>query len=214
MTGYFSYSTEGDISEVVTWNVTDPNIAVISEGAGGSLVSGGTAAYGATTAVAMSQGITSNTVNISAINTLAGPAIDVLDVTNGDGAGKLYVNSPSVAYLDSIGGSDSSGVFAETTPVGDFYVYTWEQANTLCDTYNAQRLAGRTNWRLPEASELQELQGTYSNLFNARGWPVNLLYWSNSLVGSGPNHYLVSLLLELTSGNNFDAYYTSCTSEP
>ncbi|WP_229626497.1 Ig-like domain-containing protein, partial [Vibrio parahaemolyticus] len=212
VTGYFSDSTEGDISEVVTWNVTDPNIAVISEGAGGSLVSGGTAAYGATTAVAMSQGITSNTVNISAINTLAGPAIDVLDVTNGDGTGKLYVNSPSVAYLDSIGGSDSSDVFAETTPVGDFYVYTWEQANTLCDTYNAQRLAGRTNWRLPEASELQELQGTYSNLFNARGWPVNLLYWSNSLVGSGPNHYLVSLLLELTSGNNFTAYYASCTS--
>lgn len=104
------------------------------------------AGYGVTTAVA-----TSNTVNISAINTLAGPVIDVVDVTNGDGTGQLYVNSPSVTYLDSIGGYDSSDVFAKTTPVGDFYLYTWEQANILCDTYNEQGLAGRTNWRLPES---------------------------------------------------------------
>ncbi|HHC6579568.1 TPA: Ig-like domain-containing protein [Vibrio parahaemolyticus] len=214
VTGYFSDSTEGDISEVVTWNVTDPTIAVISEGAGGSLVSGGTAGYGVTTAVAMSQGISSNTVNISAINTLAGPVIDVFDVTNGDGTGQLYVNSPSVAYLDSIGGSDSSDVFAETTPVGDFYLYTWEQANILCDTYNAQGLAGRTNWRLPESIELEELQSTYSNLYDVRGWPVNSFYWSNTLVGSGPNHFLVSLKLDSTTGNNFTAYYASCTSEP
>ncbi|MDV5047202.1 Ig-like domain-containing protein, partial [Vibrio diabolicus] len=214
VTGYFSDSTEGDISEVVTWNVTDPTIAVISEGAGGSLVSGGTAGYGVTTAVAMSQGITSNTVNISAINTLAGPVIDVFDVTNGDGTGQLYVNSPSVAYLDSIGGSDSSDVFAETTPVGDFYLYTWEQANILCDTYNAQGLAGRTNWRLPESSELEELQSTYSDLYDVRGWPVNSFYWSNTLVASGPNHFLVSLRQDVTTGNNFTAYYASCTSEP
>ncbi|HAV1327606.1 TPA: DUF1566 domain-containing protein [Vibrio parahaemolyticus] len=98
-------------------------------------------------------------------------------------------------------------------PVGDFYLYTWEQANILCDTYNAQRLAGRTNWRLPESIELEELQSTYSNLYDVRGGPVNSFYWSNTLVGSGPNHFLVSLKLDSTTGNNFTAYYASCTSE-
>ncbi|MBD1574854.1 hypothetical protein HC725_16640, partial [Vibrio sp. S17_S38] len=56
---------------------------------------------GNTTLTATKDGVTSNTVNVNVCSSLASTCIDIFDT----GSGKLFTNSPSVAYLDSIGGS-------------------------------------------------------------------------------------------------------------
>ncbi|MBD1574844.1 hypothetical protein HC725_16510, partial [Vibrio sp. S17_S38] len=88
---------ERDVSDSVTWEIVgDPTIASISVS---GLVTGNT--KGATELTASKDGITSNTVNVNVCSSLAGTCIDIFDT----GSGKLFTNSPSVAYLDSIGGS-------------------------------------------------------------------------------------------------------------
>ncbi|CAK2116412.1 hypothetical protein VCRA2110O177_420003 [Vibrio crassostreae] len=122
---------------------------------------------------------------------LAGACIDLFDV----GGGKLFTNSPSVAYLDSIGGSSNDGSYTEKGtlgPAGDFYKFDGVQSNNLCVvTYNANSVGGRTNWRPPTIDELIELHGTYSNenpsntMYTARGWPLTFPSWSGTVSDRG-----------------------------
>ncbi|HAS6097693.1 TPA: DUF1566 domain-containing protein, partial [Vibrio vulnificus] len=144
---------------------------------------------------------------------LAGTCIDIFDT----GGGKLFTNSPSVAYLDSIGGSATDGIYTENGtygPSGDFYLFNWTNANALCTTYNTLSLGGRTNWRLATRDELKvELYDASGNMFTARGWPTYYRYWSATPVGSG--YYFVSLYY----GNVVSDYpsvtvYASCVSNP
>ncbi|HBH7899968.1 TPA: DUF1566 domain-containing protein, partial [Vibrio parahaemolyticus] len=145
--------------------------------------------------------------------TLAGACIDIFDT----GTGKLFTNSPSVAYLDSIGGSATDGIYTESGtygPSGSFYLFNWTNANVLCTTYNTLSLGGRTNWRLATRDELKvELYDASGNMFTARGWPTNVLYWSATPVGS--RYYDVGL----TIGYVYSDYpsltlYASCVSNP
>ncbi|AYV25014.1 hypothetical protein L1D61_25900 [Vibrio mediterranei] len=69
---------------------------------------------------------------------LATKCIDIFDT----GGGKLFTNSPSVAYLDSIGGSAVNGRYTESgsyAPAGDVYQFNWYNVNELCVTYNTKR---------------------------------------------------------------------------
>ncbi|MCR9655263.1 DUF1566 domain-containing protein, partial [Vibrio parahaemolyticus] len=211
----YSDSSTDDVTNQVSWNVDDTTIAVISAssgGTGGGVVSNGTASDGTTTATASLTGVTSNTVNIAACNTLAGPCIDTFDT----GGGKLFTNSPSKAYLDSVGGSPNDGTYLEygiSGSSGEFYLFNWNHVNDLCDTYSTNALAGRTNWRMPTKSELKsELYDTYGNMFTARGWPANVSYFSSTAFGS--NYFDVSL----ANGNVYsnppgNGHYASCVSE-
>ncbi|MEZ8619199.1 DUF1566 domain-containing protein, partial [Vibrio splendidus] len=166
------------------------------------------------TLTATKDGITSNTVDVNVCSNLAGLCIDIFDT----GSGKLFTNSPSVAYLDSIGGSTTNTTYTENGtygPVGDFYLFDWNNANALCDTYNTHSLDGRTNWRLATRYELKtELYDDASgNMFTARGWPINYNYWSATPDGSG--YYYVSLY----HGGVFSSvpsptFYASCVSNP
>lgn len=93
-----------------------------------------------------------------------------------------------MAYLDSIGGSATNGIFTENGtygPSGNFYLFNWTNANALCTTYNTLSLGGRTNWRLATRDELKgELYDIFGNMFTARGWPTRNLYWSATPDGS------------------------------
>ncbi|EKK9975561.1 Ig-like domain-containing protein [Vibrio parahaemolyticus] len=211
--GTYNDSTKYDLTNNVVWSVEDSDIVNISES---GLVTKGTKSNGVTTAWANFNGIESNRITINACNTFAGPCIDVFDFTN---RGKLYTSSPSVAYLDSIGGSLSSGQILNiglNGPKGNFYLFTWNEANLLCDKYNEVNLAGRSNWRLPSSDELQgELYGTYGNMFTFRGWPTeSWFYWSST--SDGINYYKgVYLNVNDTGASSIDAKtYVSCTSEP
>ncbi|WP_157367493.1 Lcl domain-containing protein, partial [Vibrio coralliirubri] len=142
---------------------------------------------------------------------LAGPCIDIFDT----GSGKLFTNSPSVAYLDSIGGSAANGTDTENGtygPAGVFYLFDWTNANALCPTYNTLSLGGRTNWRLATRDELQtELYGVYADMFTARGWPTSYSYWSATPDGS--YYYIVSVLNGLTFSYDPSLMgYASCVS--
>ncbi len=144
---------------------------------------------------------------------LAEACIDLFDT----GTGKLFANSPSEPYLDSIGGSATNGIYTENGtngPAGKFYTFDWDNANLLCDTYNAQNLGGRTNWRLATRDELKvELYGASGNMFTARGWPTLSSYWSATPDGSNYNTVSISW------GNVYSYYptvtsYASCVSNP
>ena len=152
-------------------------------------------------------------VTVTVCSSLAGACIDIFNT----GSGKLFTNSPSVAYLDSIGGSAADGTYTETGtygPAGNFYLFGWNHANTLCNTYNTNSIGGRTNWRLATKDELRvELFDIYNNMFNARGWPTTSPYWLVTPFGSS---YYTVRLSNGHVGSNTPVYttYASCVSEP
>ncbi|HHY0333557.1 TPA: DUF1566 domain-containing protein, partial [Vibrio cholerae] len=168
---------------------------------------------GNTTLTATKDGVTSNTVDVNVCADLAGTCIDIFDT----GTGKLFTNSPSEAYLDSIGGSATDGSYTENGtygPSGNFYLFNWTNANALCTTYNTLSLGGRRNWRLATRDELKvELYDASGNMFTARGWPTSNNYWSATPDGS--SYYSVALY----DGYVYSSYpsytdYASCVSNP
>ncbi|KAA8596182.1 hypothetical protein F0Z19_5063 [Vibrio cyclitrophicus] len=143
---------------------------------------------------------------------LADACLDLFDTGNG----KLFTNTPSVAYLNSIDGSEATnGIYNEFAgPVGGFYLFNWNNANTLCDTYNTNSLGGRTNWGLATLDELQiELFKVYGSMSTARGWPSRN-YWT-MLSDGAESYFNVDLLLgtDFTLNKN-EVAYTSCVSNP
>ncbi|MFS1443875.1 MULTISPECIES: DUF1566 domain-containing protein [unclassified Vibrio] len=209
-TAKYDNNTESDVSDSVTWEVVgDPTIASVSAS---GIITGNV--LGDTELTASKDGITSTTVNVTVYN-LAGPYIDTFDT----GSGKLFTNSPSVAYLDSIDNSATTdGTFTEIDmdgPAGDFYQFTWANVETPCNIYNTNSIGGRTNWRLPSRDELEmELFDVYDNMFTERGWPTTSRYWSTTPDGSFA-YFAVSLIDGVVSGNLQGATnYVSCVSNP
>jgi hypothetical protein len=195
----------------VTWTPVDTNIATVTSTGSLSGVD-----VGITTLTAAKDSITSNTVNVDVCSSLASTCIDVFDTVSG----KLFTNSPSVAYLDSLAVVFSNaGTYADGGlfgPAGFFYLFDWNHANALCGIYNAQSLGGRTNWELPEASELVDLHVDIGNMFDARGWPAGNFYWSATAGLFGPlsvrlNDGFASVLGD---GPTVGTMYVSCVSDP
>ena len=156
---------------------------------------------------------------------LAGTCIDIFDT----GRGKLFTNSPSKPYLDSIGGSAATngtkyqdGTYGSFTygPVGEFYLFNWTNANTLCTTYNTLSLGGRTNWRLPTKDEVKvELYDVFRNMFTRRGWPTRVPYWSvtpSRYQRIYPDRHGAVTLSAGKSANSPSRYtfYAGCVSNP
>ncbi|ASI93362.1 Ig-like domain-containing protein [Vibrio mediterranei] len=207
-TATYSDMTLSDISSLVTWTLVDTSYATVTSGGLLSAVE-----VGNTTLTASIDGVTSNTMNVTVCANLAGVCIDIFDTGNG----KLITNSPSVSYLDSIGGVATNGVYREgggTGPVGDFYEFNWFNADALCASYNINGIGGRTNWRLATKDELDGLYSALGNMSNARGWATWFYFWSATADGS---RYFVK---SLTNGRS-DSYnpsnstrYASCISEP
>ncbi|MFV8458484.1 DUF1566 domain-containing protein [Vibrio owensii] len=126
----------------------------------------------------------------------------------------MFTSSPSVAYLDSIGGSSTNGTSTETSdPVGDFYTFDWPNANTLCATYSTQSLAGRNNWRLPSAQELQT-ELVDRSIAVLRSWPLGIgPYWTMTPLGS--SYYFIDLESGFSEPTTQQTWlYVSCVSEP
>ncbi len=205
LTATYSDDTSSDVSNSVTWMVLDTATATVTPT---GILSG--VEIGNTTVIATLDGITSNTVNVDVCNELACETIDIFDTGNG----KLFTNSPSVAYLNSIGGSGNNirSEIETFGPVGDFYQFDWDNANTLCITYSSQNIGGRNNWRLPTKDELYvELFNTYGNMFIARGWPTTYYYWSATAEGVG--YYGVTLNNGIVNNlNPIGTTYASCVS--
>ncbi|MCR9801393.1 DUF1566 domain-containing protein [Vibrio parahaemolyticus] len=157
--------------------------------------------------------MTSNTVDVNVCADLSGACIDIFDT----GTGKLFTNSPSEAYLDSIGGSATDGILNENGtygPSGNFYLFNWTNANALCTTYNTLSLGGRTNWRLATRDELKgELYDIFGNMFTARGWPTRRNYWSATPDAS---NYSSVYLSDGDVGSSTPGFtsYASCVSNP
>ncbi|MCU8278263.1 Ig-like domain-containing protein, partial [Vibrio vulnificus] len=206
-TATFSDATSSDVSNSVTWTSIDTATATVSSAGLLSAVE-----VGNTTLTATKDGVTSNTVDVNVCD-LAGTCIDIFDT----GSGKLFTSSPSVAYLDSIGGSATNGTYTEGGaygPSGDFYRFAWTNANALCTTYNTLSLGGRTNWRLATRDELKtELYDVSGNMFTARGWPTVYYYWSAT------SDVLYYYSVNLNNGDVVSLYpstirYASCVSNP
>ncbi|MFA0247906.1 Ig-like domain-containing protein [Vibrio sp. 10N.261.45.A4] len=209
-TATYSDTTSSDVSDSVTWTSDDLSTATVTPTGFLSGVN-----VGQTTITAIKDGVTSNTVSVDVYTcTLTGAScIDIFDT----GSGKLFTNSPSKIALHSIGGSVNNGFTQEigtSGPAGDFFWFTWENASRLCAIYGNESLAGRTNWRLATKNELKlELFNTYGNMFNARGWPVRLSYWSSTSRGPG---FLNASLKNGNEGASMgeEELYASCVSVP
>lgn len=204
----YSDGTLSSNASSVTWTPNDSSIVTV---ASTGLLTG--VEMGSTTMTASKGDITSNTVNVD-VCSLEGKCIDVFDT----GGGKLFTSSPSVAYLDTLGASANNGIFSETGtygPVGDFYTFSRDQANTLCATYNTNSIGERTNWRLATRGELKaELYDVFGNMFRTRGWPTVNFYW---LMTAGNSSYDLILLyygFDINIINPNYAGYVSCVSEP
>ncbi|MGU5578751.1 Ig-like domain-containing protein [Aeromonas caviae] len=201
----YSDNTSSDLTNSVTWMPIDTATTTVTSS---GLLSG--VDVGTTTLTAAKDGIISNVVNVNICANLAGACLDIFDA----GGGKLFTNSPSVPYLDSIGGSATNGTISNIGFVGNFYLFNWANANALCNTYNAQNIGGRNNWRLPTQDELKvELYDTFGNMTTARGWSNRTFHWSTT-----PNGAL-NIVVSLTSGVSSSypprqAYYASCVSNP
>ncbi|WP_273979565.1 Ig-like domain-containing protein, partial [Vibrio parahaemolyticus] len=209
-TATFSDATFSDVSNSVTWTPIDTATATVSSAGLLSAVE-----VGNTTLTATKDGVTSNTVDVNVCADLAGPCIDIFDT----GTGKLFTNSPSRAYLDSIGGSPTSGTHTENGVHGPsggvFYKFSRSNYDELCNTYNSHSLGGRTNWRLGTKDELNlELYNTFGNMYAARGWPTYVLYWTSSTDKYG-DRYSVRLYdgnVQVSHPNN--THFGSCVSNP
>ncbi|EHV9838144.1 DUF1566 domain-containing protein, partial [Vibrio vulnificus] len=161
---------------------------------------------------AIFDGFTSNTVDVEvyACRSTGTSCVDLFD----SGSGTLFTNTPSKAFLDSIGGSANDGFTQELRTSGDFYLFDWNKADLLCDTYNTNNIAGRTNWRLATKNELRGLFNANGNMFTARGWATRINYWTSTALGPGYYNY------SLTNGNSGltmpgdDTLYASCVSVP
>ncbi|EEX36176.1 surface protein [Vibrio metschnikovii] len=141
---------------------------------------------------------------------LTGPCIDIFNT----GSGKLFTNSPSVAFFNSIGGSQDVDAIINNDIGGNFYTFTWYRARDLCVSYNTNIIGGRTNWRLPTVDELKsELFNVFGNMTSARGWPVSTPYWTTLSVAD--NYYHVNLADGYSGDMSpINSFYTSCVSEP
>ncbi|MBQ4889719.1 DUF1566 domain-containing protein [Shewanella sp. MMG014] len=116
--------------------------------------------------------------DLSVPDRLSGECIDIFDTQ-----GKWFTSSPSVAYLDSIGGSPTNDVRGEDGrygPPGDFYEFDWWNATTLCHTYNHNYVGGRANWRLPTRDELEAMWATHGKMYDARDWPTINSSWTST----------------------------------
>ncbi len=207
----YSDGASSTVTSSVTWTSGDTNTATITSAGLLSGVKGGS-----TTLTATKDGITSDVVTVN-VNTLANAYLDIFDT----GSGKLFTNSPSVAYLSSIGGASYSITESETGasgPAGNFARFIAGDAMSLCNnTYNNKSIGGRTNWRLATSNELKtELFDVYGNMFSARGWPTARDYRSQTPSPSGSGWtYGVSLLDGgIYSYAENPWLYASCVSEP
>ncbi|QUJ68872.1 Ig-like domain-containing protein [Photobacterium sp. GJ3] len=202
----YSDGTSSDVSDSVTWVPVNTSIATVTPAGLLTGVAGGT-----TTVTALKDAITSNTVYVNVCGSLEDACIDAFDA----GSGKLFTNTPSTAYLNSIGGSETS------VPPENFIFppFNWGNANTLCDTYNRVNLAGRSNWRVPTVNELKvELVGVPGDLNAARGWPNGAGYWSSEVDSSKTNdtyYFLVSISTgDVGSLLPANGRFATCVSEP
>ncbi|MCF1458631.1 MAG: Ig-like domain-containing protein, partial [Shewanella sp.] len=209
-TATYDDSTSYDVTSSVTWTPVDTATATVTSA---GVLSG--VEVGTTTLTATKDGVPSNVVMVivTECSDLAGACIDIVDT----GSGKLFTNSPSVAYLNSIGGSAADDIYTEDGsfgPAGNFYLFSWDNANALCATYNTQSIGGRTNWRLATRDELRnELFGTFGNMFNVRGWPTTFDFWSTTAMGS--KYRAVDLYFGKVSLYSPSLpIYVSCVSEP
>ncbi|WP_114766741.1 Ig-like domain-containing protein [Vibrio rhodolitus] len=189
-TGKYDDGTELDISDSVEWTVVyDTATSKVSST---GLVEGET--EGEVIITASKSGIVSDDATVT-ITSLAGPVIDIFDT----GSGKLFTSSPSVPYLDSIGGSDFESFLriredSDYGFAGDYYTFYLTYANTLCAKYNTLSIGGRTNWRLATLDELQvELYGAFGDMFAKRGWAVNQYFMTATPSGNGSSHYGIML---------------------
>ncbi|QUJ68869.1 Ig-like domain-containing protein [Photobacterium sp. GJ3] len=214
----YSDNTSTDVSDSLTW-LLDTSIAAVNPTNVLSGVEVAGVEVGTTTLTVMKDGIISNPVEVNVCSDLAGPCIDVFVDTKTysfKGGLLLYTSSPSVAYLDRLGGSVNGGTFSETGdkgPVGDFYLFSWnEEVESLCDLYNTQKLAGLSEWYIATADEIGTLTNRLSNnVYAIRGWPTGTNYVHSASRGSRSSaEYDLNQGIYL-SANPVVPLYVTCT---
>lgn len=208
--GYYSDGSSRMLADLnfSDWHTSSPDVRRFDKP--GELIG---VEVGNTTLTATKDGVTSNKVDVNVCSNFADACIDFFDT----GSGKLFTNPPSLAFLDSIGGSPTDCTHYENRsygPIGLFYVFNWDNANTLCTTYSTKSLGGRTNLRLATKDELKtELYDTYGNMFEARGWPIGGIYWSATSIDS--RYYHMNFVYgSVGTYNKETALYASCVSNP
>ncbi|WP_299143268.1 Ig-like domain-containing protein [uncultured Vibrio sp.] len=209
-TATHSDMSHSDVTNSVNWRLGNKTTAEVT-------ISGGlTGVNASSTTLTVVKGdiITTVDVNVCNLSDLGHSCLDIFDTGNG----KLFTNSPSKAFLDSMNEDayDEYPTASEdgtTGPSGQFYLFEWDNANALCTTYNSQNIGGRDNWRLATRDELEmELFGEYQDMFEHRYWPTGMSYWSETIYDVG--YYNVYLSHgQVNAGRPDTPIYASCVSD-
>lgn len=158
-----------------------------------------------------------------------------------DADGHWFSSTPSLAVMNALGysqdpyfdntgdtyeslSSESGGKkFAKFSQVGKHVVNPGEsdddnagvngQFDRWCEKLNKFGFGGRTNWRRPSEDELIGLKRDVGgSLWETRGWPSSVLYWSSTIDDS--NFVGVSLDEDYTHTTvSYAGYYASCVSK-
>uniref|UniRef100_UPI0005F9E82A Ig-like domain-containing protein n=1 Tax=Vibrio neptunius TaxID=170651 RepID=UPI0005F9E82A len=157
-TATYSDGTSSDVTDSITWwaPVGGNEMSLTHDGLVKGLNQGSTgikAAYNG-----FSHSVEVNICSGDGSN-VTGKCIHTLDV----GERKLFITTPSIAYLDSL------GLGGSLYHNGKYYLFEHSQATALCGKYNEFNLFGRSNWRLPTVDELKHVYNYFSlNWVNSR----------------------------------------------
>ncbi|MFO4689023.1 Ig-like domain-containing protein, partial [Vibrio cholerae] len=192
-------STSSDVTSSVTWMSVDTSTATVTSA---GLLAG--VDMGTTSVTASKGGVMSNILNIKVLCKATESCIDITT----SASGKYFTSSPSALFVDSM------GIYKEAEELG-FAKYSNSGANRLCSEYNAHNIGGRSNWRLPDRSELIDLHAEFGRMSDSRGWNTRLTYRTVTVYDANRNYGV-----QMESGHGQYAfshsvqYNVSCVSNP
>lgn len=213
-TGVYDIGPDEDLTELVDWSIGDETVATVSN-------------IGEVTPATASEGVDEGETVVTAEMDDLSSTAQVKVCIVGENCIDIYSpNDDDVLFTSTLSSNynfnHDLGLRSPIISDDGAEVYQWHvegvseysSAFDVCEAYNSKALGDRTNWRLPEISELEYLYESHGPI--ERGWPINRLnYISSTLNSAGTQYRTINLGSGEYSNINPDSVgYVSCISEP
>ncbi|MBV7296733.1 Ig-like domain-containing protein [Enterovibrio paralichthyis] len=192
----FSDGSEDDVTDEVEWQSSDVAVADINSSGLATLNGAGSVAVSA-----ILNGVESNTAAMTVVSSVVcghaygdaySTAVNDVDATNATGAclkvaqdsfGNWYTSAPSKAAAEALNVKPILAIYYESGtngPTGVFVRLNWFQIESLCKTLRDIEFAGRSDWTMPDLTQISGLFSDLGNMFTGYGWPTYQRYFTSS----------------------------------